>query len=143
MNSFCHILSGVFEGLCNLPTDWQFDIAVNAHVDDYRTLFDGKRFVDLAEIVGPVDSKAFGAEADGQFFEIRLCDFRIFRREVLVDEIMPFLSYCVVVEDENGERQIVADGGMEIGHVHHERGISGEMGNSFARSRKAGAECNG
>jgi hypothetical protein len=34
-------------------------------------------FADLAEIVGPIDSETLGAEADRQFFEIRLNNFGV------------------------------------------------------------------
>ena len=68
----------------------------------------------LAEIVGPIDSETLGAKADGQFFEIGRCDFRVFRRQALVDEVVPLLPNGVVVEHEHGERQIVTDRGVEI-----------------------------
>jgi hypothetical protein len=48
------------------------------HIDDHRVIFHRKRFIDLAEIVGPIDSETLGAKADGQFFKIRLSEFRVF-----------------------------------------------------------------
>src|SRR5580700_559662 len=98
--------------LRNLPAYWQFDITVDTHVDDHRAVFDRKSLVDLAEIVGPINSKALGAKADGQFFEIRLGNFGIFRREALVNEVVPLLPDGIVVEHENGERQVMTDRGV-------------------------------
>lgn len=129
--------------LRNLPADWQFDIAVNTNVDDHRPVFDRKRLIDLAEIIGAVHSETLGAEADGQFLEIGLSDFRIFGRKPLVDEVVPLLSNGVVIEYENGERQVMTDGGVEIGDVHHERSIGGDVGDPLARSRKTSPECDG
>jgi hypothetical protein len=60
-------LAGIFEMLCNFPTDGQFDITVDLHVDNHWAVLDRKRFIDLTEIVGPIDSEALGAKADGQF----------------------------------------------------------------------------
>jgi hypothetical protein len=73
--------AGIFEMLRNFPTDGQFDVTVDGHVDDHWAALDRKRFIDLAEIVGPIDSETLGANADGQFFEIRLSNFRIVGRE--------------------------------------------------------------
>jgi hypothetical protein len=77
-------LAGILEMLRNFPTDGQFDITVDVHVDDHWAVLDGKRFIDLTEIVGPIDSEALGPKTDGQFFEIRLSNFRIFGRETFV-----------------------------------------------------------
>jgi hypothetical protein len=74
--------------------------------------------------------------------QIRLSDFRIFGREALVDEVVSLLADGIVVEHKSGEWQIVADGCVEIGDVHHERNICGEMGNALAGPGKAGAERN-
>ena len=134
-------LVGHFESLCNRPAAGQFDITVDAHIDDHRAVFDCKSFVDLAEIVGAVDSKALGAKADRQFFEIRLSDFRIFCREALVDEVVPLLPDGVVVENEYGERQVVTDRGVEVGDVHHERRICCDVSDPPTWSRKTRAEC--
>jgi hypothetical protein len=57
-------LAGVFQMLRNLPADGQFNVAVDAHVDDHRAVLNCKSFVDLAEIVGPIDPETLGAEAD-------------------------------------------------------------------------------
>ena len=134
------LLAGHFQMLCNLPAHGQFNVAIDAYVDNDRAIFDGERFIDLAEIVGPVDSEALGAKADGQFFEIGLSDFRVFRRETLVDEVVALLPDSIVVKDKHGERQIVTDGGVEIGHVHHERCIGGDVRDPLARPRKTSAQ---
>ena len=134
-------LLGHLKMLRNLPANRQFNVSVDAHIDNHRAVFDGKSLVNLAEIVGPIDSESLGAKANGEFFEIRLGDFGIFRRQPLVNQIMPLLPDGIVVEHENGERQVMTDRGVEIGYVHDERGIRCEMGNALARSRKAGAQC--
>jgi hypothetical protein len=108
------LLAGHFESLRNLPANGQLDVAVDADVNNHWTIFNRESFVDLAEIVGPIDSEALGAKTDGQFFEIGRCDFRVFRRQALVDEVVPLLPNGVVVEHEHGERQIVTDRGVEI-----------------------------
>ena len=100
-------------------------------------VLDRERFIDLTEIFGPIDSEPLGAEADGQFLEIGLGDFGIFRREALMHQIVPFLADGIVVEHENGERQVMADSGVEIGDVHHERSVRRDMSDSFAGPRKA------
>jgi hypothetical protein len=51
--------------LRNFPAHRQFDISVDAHVDDDRAVFDSESFIDLTEIVGPIDSEPLGAEANG------------------------------------------------------------------------------
>ena len=108
------LLASIFESLRNLPANGQLDVAVDADVNNHWTIFNRESFVDLAEIVGPIDSEALGAKTDGQFFEIGRCDFRVFRRQALVDEVVPLLPNGVVVEHEHGERQIVTDRGVEI-----------------------------
>ena len=107
-------LVGHFESLCNRPAAGQFDITIDAHIDDHRTVFDRKRFIDLAEIVRPVDSETLGAKSDSQFFEIWLGNFSVLRRETLVNQIVPLLPDSVIIEHENGERQVVTNGGVEI-----------------------------
>ena len=37
-----------------------------------------------------------------------------------MDQIVALLAHGVVVEYEHDKRQIVANGGVEIGDVHHE-----------------------
>jgi hypothetical protein len=69
--------------LRNFPTDEEV-LTVDMHVDDHRAVLDRKRFVDLAEIVGPIDSEALGPNTGGQFPEIRVSNFRIFGRETFV-----------------------------------------------------------
>jgi hypothetical protein len=75
------LLASIFESLRNLPANGQFDITVDTNVDDDRAVLDRKSFINLAEIVGPIDSETLGAKADGQFFEIGRCDFPVFRRQ--------------------------------------------------------------
>jgi hypothetical protein len=77
--------------LRNLPAHGQFHVAIDAHIDDDRAVFDGESLIYLAEIVGPIDSETLGAKADRQFFEIRLSDFGVFGREPLVNQIVPLL----------------------------------------------------
>ena len=48
------LLTSIFESLRNLPAHGQFNVAVDAYVDDDGPVLDCKRFVDLAEIVGPI-----------------------------------------------------------------------------------------
>ena len=81
------LLPGIFQMLGYLPANRQFNISVDAHIDDHRAVFDGESLVDLAEVIGPIDSEALGAKANSQFLEIRLGDFGIFRRQALVDQI--------------------------------------------------------
>jgi hypothetical protein len=78
--------------LSDLPADGQFDFAVDTHVDDYGSAFDCKSLVDLAEVVGAIDALALGAKAHGQFLEIGLSHFSIFRRKAFVHEIVPLLG---------------------------------------------------
>jgi hypothetical protein len=137
------LLAGIFQMLGYLPANRQFKISVDAHIDDHRAVFDGESFVDLTEVIGPIDSEAPGAKTNSQFLEIRLGDFGIFRRKALVDQIVPLLPNGVVVEHEDSERQVVADCSVEIGNIHDERGIRGEVSDPLARSRKAGAQRNG
>jgi hypothetical protein len=61
------LLPGIFESLGNLPANRQLNVAVDAYVDDHRAVFDRKRFVDLAEIVGLIDSEALGPHAAEAF----------------------------------------------------------------------------
>ena len=75
-----HLLASHFKMLRNFPAHRQFDVSVDAHVDNDWAVFDRNGLIYLAEIVGPVNAKALGPETDGQFFEIWLNDFRIFRR---------------------------------------------------------------
>jgi hypothetical protein len=58
------LLAGIFEMLRYLPTDGQLDVTVDAHIDDHWAVFDRESLVDLAQIVGPIDSEAFSAEAN-------------------------------------------------------------------------------
>jgi hypothetical protein len=46
------LFSRVFESLRNLPADGQFDITVDAHVDNHWAVLDRESLVDFAEI-GP------------------------------------------------------------------------------------------
>jgi len=57
-----------------------------------------------------------------------------------VDQVVPLLPHGIVVEHKHGERQIVTDGRMEIGHVHHESCICRDVSDPLARSRKTGAQ---
>jgi hypothetical protein len=66
--------------LRNLPANRQFNVAVDAHVDNDWAVCDGESLIDLVEIVGATNSKPLGAKTDGQFLEIWLNNFRIFRR---------------------------------------------------------------
>ena len=49
------LLAGIFESLRNLPAYGQLDVAVDADVNDHWAIFNRESFVDLAEIVGPID----------------------------------------------------------------------------------------
>ena len=49
------LLASIFESLRNLPANGQLDVAVDADVNDHWTIIDRESFVDLAEIVGPID----------------------------------------------------------------------------------------
>src|ERR1700722_1605277 len=55
------LLAGIFESLRNLPANGQLDVAVDADINNHWTIFNRESFVDLAEIVGPIDSEALGA----------------------------------------------------------------------------------
>jgi hypothetical protein len=78
------VLAGHFKMLSDLPANGQFDVSVDANVDNNWAVFNRNGLIYLAEIVGPVNAKALGPEADGQFFEIWLKNFRVFWRETLV-----------------------------------------------------------
>lgn len=65
--------------LSDLPANGQFNVSIDPDVDNDWPIFNRNGLIYLAEIVGPVNAKALGPEADGQFFEIWLNDFRIFR----------------------------------------------------------------
>lgn len=56
-------LFSVLQMLRDLPAHGQFNVAVDAHIDDHWTVFDRKRLIDLAEIVGPIDPETLGAQA--------------------------------------------------------------------------------
>ena len=68
----------------NLPANGQLNVSIDAHVDNYWTVFDRKCLIYLAEIVWSTNSKTLGAKADRQFFEIWLNNFRVFRGQTLV-----------------------------------------------------------
>jgi len=70
--------------LSDLPANGQFNVSIDPHVDNDWAVFNRNGLIYLAEIVGPVNAKALGPEADRQFFEIWLNDFRVFWREALV-----------------------------------------------------------
>jgi hypothetical protein len=57
--------------LRNLPTDGQFNVSIDADVDG-RAIFDDNRLIYLAQIVGPTNSKPFGAKADGWSYGWRM-----------------------------------------------------------------------
>ena len=66
--------------LSDLPANGQFNVSIDPDVDNDWPIFNRNGLIYLAEIVGPVNAKALGPEADGQFFEIWLNDFRVFWR---------------------------------------------------------------
>jgi hypothetical protein len=55
---------------------------------------------------------------------------------------VPLLPDGVNVEYENGDWQVVADRSVEVGHVHDERGIRGDVSDALPRSRKTCAQRN-
>src|SRR5260221_5959933 len=134
------LLAGHFKMLRDLPANGQFNVSIDAHVDNYWAVFDRKSLIYLAEIVGPINSKALGAKADGQFFEIRLSNFSIFGRQILMDQVVPLLPDSIVVEHEHGERQVMTDRGMEISHVHHEGRVRCDVSHTLAGTGKTGAQ---
>ena len=79
-SNFLGALGGHFKMLSDLPANGQFNVSIDPHVDNDWAVFNRNGLIYLAEIVGPVNAKALGPEADGQVFEIWLNNFRVFWR---------------------------------------------------------------
>jgi len=60
---------------------------------------------------------------------------------MFADEIVLFLTHGVIVQNNNGERQVESDCGVEVRDVHHEGGVGGHVGDPLARASKACSDC--